>query len=203
MKKTLPIITLILISATLVFGQAVFTNKKIGFSMQEPKNWFVITNEQLKENLQNFEIPEKVLAESAKTSKTTVLLTAYVKYESRKNSELNPKIQIDIRPNPTKDFQKFESSVIRNAEVVGKAFENFEFIQKPSETVVSGIKSMFFIGKFSIKTQGNGRELKVRVRVYAIPYKNYFFQVNFVDGQIEEDNSKLFDELLKTIKIGD
>ena len=48
----------------------------------------------------------------------------------------------------------------------------------------------------------NGNELKVRSRTYAIPYKNYFFQVNFTDGQIGEDCNKEFEELVKTIKIG-
>ena len=47
-----------------------------------------------------------------------------------------------------------------------------------------------------------GEEMKVRSRTYAIPYKNYFFQVNFTDGQIEEDCSTLFEKLLSTIKIG-
>ena len=44
--------------------------------------------------------------------------------------------------------------------------------------------------------------MKARARIYSIPYKNYFFQISMVDGQVEEDNSKLFDELVKTIKIG-
>jgi len=52
-----------------------------------------------------------------------------------------------------------------------------------------------------MKTQFN-QILKVRSRAYAIPQKSYFFQINFTDGQIEEDCTKEFDELVKTIKIG-
>ncbi len=36
----------------------------------------------------------------------------------------------------------------------------------------------------------------------AIPYKDYFFQVNFTDGQNGEDCNKEFDALVKTIRIG-
>ena len=49
----------------------------------------------------------------------------------------------------------------------------------------------------------NGQEMKVRSRTYAIPYKNYFFQLNLTDGQFGEDCTKEFDELIKTIKIGE
>ena len=53
-----------------------------------------------------------------------------------------------------------------------------------------------------MKTQ-NGQEMKVRSRTYAIPYKNYFFQLNFTDGQTCEDYNEEFDELVKTIQIGE
>ena len=82
-----------------------------------------------------------------------------------------------------------------------KYFEDFEFINEITEIEISGIKCVYFIGKFTMKTQ-NGQEMKVRSRTYAIPYKNYFFQLNFTDGQIGEDCTKEFDELVKTIKIG-
>lgn len=47
-----------------------------------------------------------------------------------------------------------------------------------------------------------GGVMKVRSRTYAIPYGSYFFQLNFTDGQIKEDNSELFDKLIQTVTIG-
>lgn len=169
--------------------------------MREPENWIVTTNEELKNNLELFDITDEKLSEMAKASKGSILLTAYYKYEISKKQGLIPKIQVDIRPKNTKDFQQFKTSLTRSAESFKKYFEDYEFIQEPKEIIISKVKSVFFIGKFTLKTQ-DGQEIKVRTRVYAIPYKNYFFQVNLVDGQIEEDNSKLFDELINTIKIG-
>ncbi len=36
----------------------------------------------------------------------------------------------------------------------------------------------------------------------AIPYKTYYFQISFVDEFGGEDCSAVFDELVKSIKIG-
>lgn len=201
MKKFLPIILLILLSATVMWGQKTFENKKFGFSMQEPKGWVIATSEELKENLENFEITDEKLAGMLKTGKQAILLTAYYKYETDEKEGLIPKIQIDILPNKTKDYNHFKTSITRSAENLKKYFDDFEVIQEPTEIEISGIKSIVHIGKFSMKML-DGQILKARARVYAIPYKNYFFQVNMVDGQVEENNSALFDELVKTIKIG-
>jgi hypothetical protein len=46
-KKILPIIVLIIISTTLLFGQKNFENKNFGFSIQEPKDWIVAANKEL------------------------------------------------------------------------------------------------------------------------------------------------------------
>jgi hypothetical protein len=201
MKKILPVILLILISTNVICGQKTFENKKFGFSMREPENWIAANSEEIKKNLEKIEMSDEKFAEMLKTGKSAILLTAYYKYDVKKKEGLIPKVQVDISPNKTKDFQQFKSSITKSAESFKKYFEDHEFIQEPKEIVISGINSVYFIGKFTIKTQ-YGQEMKVRSRVYAIPYKNYFFQVNLVDGQVEEDNSKLFDELIKTVKIG-
>lgn len=200
-KKLVSSTFLILFFTGLLFGQKVFENKKFGFSMREPENWIVLTDAELKKNLDKFDITEEKLKGIFQTSRGTILLTAYAKYEATKKAGLIPKVQVDIRPNGTKNFKQFKASLTRSAENIGKLLEDYEFVQSPEEITVSGIRSVVLTTKFSITMQ-DGQELKVRARVYGIPYKSYFFQVNMVDGQSEEDNSELFDELAKTIKIG-
>ena len=201
MKRLLLVATIILISTALLCGQKTFENKKFGFSMQEPKGWIVTTNEELKKNLEKFELTDEKLAEMAKAGKGKIVLTAYYKYETDKKEGLIPKIQVDVLPQNTKNFEQFKTAIVNGSKSYKKYFEDFEFIQEPQEIVISGIKSIVFSGKFSMKTVYD-QLFKIRARVYAIPYKNYFFQINMVDGQVEEDNSKLFDELIKTVKIG-
>ena len=192
---------MIFISTTLLWGQKTFESKKFGFSMQEPKDWIVTTDEELKKNLEYFDITNENLAAMMKTGKGSIMLTAYYKYEVGRKDGFIPKIQIDVLPRSTKDYQQFKTSITRSAESLKKYLEDYEFIQEPKEITISGTKSVVFIGKFTMRMQ-SGLEVKVRARVYAIPYRNYFFQVNFVDGQVEEDNSEFFDKLMKTIKIG-
>jgi hypothetical protein len=201
MKKLSPIILLILLSTTLLWGQKTFENKKFGFSMQAPKNWLVIENSELTKNLEKLDLTEADVANLLKNSKTSISLTAYVKYDFKLKSGLIPKIQIDVRLNKAKNLLQFKTAAIQTANDFKKIFGGFEFIQEPKEIEISGIKSVSFIGKFTLKTQ-KGAELKVKSRVLAIPYKNYFFQITMVDGQVEENNSKLFDEIIETIKIG-
>lgn len=200
-RKNLFILFWILLSVSLLFGQQSRSNKKFGFSMSEPKGWIATTNEELKGNLDNFDIDEKKLEEMLKTSNKAILISAFSKYDPEEKEGLIPKIQVDLMPNKTKNFDQFKTSITRSAEKMKSYFSEYEFIQPPTEIDISGIKSMFHIVMFSIKMT-DGTLLKVRARVYAIPYKSYFFQVNMVDGQIEEDNSGVFNELVKTIKIG-
>lgn len=200
MKKNFQAILLILIIATVQCGQKKLDSKNFGFSMQEPKNWIVANHEEIKKNLEKLEMSDEKFAEMMKTDNGSILLMSYHKYDINEKEGLIPKIQVDVRPNKTRDFQHFKSSIIKSAESFNKYFEDYEFIEEPKEIEISGIKSMAIIGKFTVKIQ-DGQEMKVRARIYSIPYKNYFFQVNMVDGQVEEDNSKLFDELIKSIKI--
>lgn len=191
----------ILLSANLIFGQQTGSKNKFGFSMAEPKNWIAASSEDLKENLGNFEIDEKKLAQMLKTANKAILITAFYKYNPEEKEGLIPKIQVDALPNNTKNFDHFKASITKSAENLKQHFADLEFIRPPEEIEISGVKSIFQIIKFSVKMT-DGTVLKVRSRVYAIPYKSYFFQVNMVDGQFEEDNSAFFDELVKTIKIG-
>ena len=202
MKKISLVFMLILLSVNLSFAQKTFEIKKFGFSMQEPEGWIETDSISLKENLENFEFDdEKKFAEMLKTSNKAILLKTYHKYNLDEKEGLIPKIQIDVLPNPTKDYNHFKSSITSSAGGLKKYFDDYEFIKEPTEVTISGIKSVMHINKFSIKMQ-DGQILKVRARVYAIPYKTYFFQVNMVDGQTEEDNSAVFDKLVNTIKIG-
>lgn len=201
MKKILRITLLILFSASLLWGQKTFDNKKFGFSMQEPKDWIIVGKPELIKNLEKFDLTEAELAKLIKNSRGSIPIIAYIKYDPAKKAGLIPKIQIDVRANNTKNFPQFKTALTQFTQSLKVIFEGFEFIQEPKEIEVAGIKSVMFIGRFTLKTQ-EGDELKVRSRVLSIPYKNYFFQVNLIDGQIEEDNSELFDEIIKTIKIG-
>jgi hypothetical protein len=185
----------------MVYSQKKFENKQYEFEIQEPENWIEASNKVLLKNLEKFDVNEENLNKLISDNKGSLLLNSFYKYDPKTHAGIIPTIQINVRSKGKNDFEQFKSGMTQSANSFKKYFADFEFIKEVTEIEISGIKCVYFIGKFTMKTQ-NGQELKVRSRTYAIPYKNYFFQLNFTDGQTGEDCTKEFDDLIKTIKIG-
>lgn len=201
MKKILICISCLIIIVYPSYAQEIFTNSQYGISIQTPTNWITADNKDLIKNLDKYDLSDESLTSIIKNNKGSLLLSAFYKYDVKAHPGLIPTIQINVRTLGNVDFKTFKEMTIQSTEAFKKYFEDFEFEEKPHEIEISGIKSMAFIGKFTMKSS-YGQEIKVRSRTIAIPYKNYFFQLNFTDGQFEEDSSALFEELIKTIKIG-
>ena len=201
MKKILFLLILV-ISQISIFGQKTFVNKAYDFQIQEPEKWIETNNSELLKNLEKFEVDEENLSKLISNNKGSLLLTSFYKYNTKTHAGLIPTIQINIRLKGESNFEQFKSMITESSKNFKKYFEDFTYIIEPNEIEISGIKSVYFVGKFTMKTQ-NGQEMKVRSRTYAIPYKNYFFQLNFTDGQTGEDCNEEFDKLVKTIKIGE
>ena len=202
MRKIILLVFIVTNSINLVYSQKKFVNKEYEFEIQEPKNWIEASNKVLLKNLEKFEVSEENLTKLISDNKGSILLTSFYKYDQKTHAGIIPTIQINVRYKGKSDFEQFKSGMAQSAIGFKKYFADFEFINEITEIEISGIKGVYFIGKFTMKTQ-NGQEMKVRSRTYAIPYKNYFYQLNFTDGQVGEDCTKEFDELLKTIKIGE
>jgi hypothetical protein len=202
MKKILLLIFIITNSVNFAYSQKKFVNKEYEFEIQEPKNWIEADNKVLLKNLEKFEVNEENLNKLISDNKGSILLTSFYKYDPKTHAGIIPIIQINVRYKGKSDFEQFKSGMAQSATSFKKYFSDFEFLNEVTEIEISGIKCIYFIGKFTMKAQ-NGQEMKVRSRTYAIPYKSYFFQVNFTDGQIGEDCTKEFDELVKSIKIGE
>ncbi len=169
--------------------------------MSEPKDWIEADNKELLKNLDKFVLTEEELTKFINDHKGSVLLTSIYKYNPKIHAGLIPTIQVNVRVNSTRNFSEFTNLMTQSANSFKQYFEDFSFVAEPNVVEISGIKSIYFVGKYTMQTQ-NGGIIKVRSRTYAIPYGSYFFQLNFTDGQDKEDNSELFDKLLQTIKIG-
>jgi len=202
MNKIILLVFIITHSLNLVYGQKNFENNEYGFKIQEPNNWIEASNKVLLKNLEKFELTEENLSKLISENKGSIILTSFYKYDPKTHAGIIPTIQINVRLKGNSNFEQFKNAIAESAKGFKKYFQDFEFIDEITEIEISGIKCVYFIGKFTMKTE-NGQEMKVRSRTYAIPYKNYFFQLNLTDGQSGEDCTKEFDELIKTIKIGE
>lgn len=198
MKKITLLIAMLTINVA--FCQKRFENKQYGFSIEEPHNWQIANNDETLKNLDKYDLTDEAVQELLKKNKGSILLTSFYKYEAHKHAGLIPTIKINMRENPIREFAAFKSMVGQSSKGFVTVFPDFTYIQEPTEIEISGIKSVFFSGKYTMKAQ-NGTEMKIKSRTCAIPYGNYFFQVNFIDGQTKDDCTAEFDALVKTIKI--
>jgi len=183
-----------------VISQSIFRSKEYGFEMQYPNNWKQANNSMLLDNLEKFEVNEENLQKILRTNRGSILLSSFYKYDPKTHPGLIPTIQINVRLKPDVDFEQFKILMIQSAKGFSTVFSDFVYIIEPVEIEISGVKSVYFVGKFTMKTQ-NGQEMKVRSRTYAIPNKNYFYQLNFTDGQTGEDCNEEFDALIQSIKV--
>lgn len=200
--KKLIFITLVLSLVSVNNGKAqeVFKQDKYGISIEKPAEWLEADNKQLLKNLEKFELDDQKLEKLIKDNNGSILLTSFYKYNPQTHAGLIPTIQLNVRLNPTRNFEEFKSSMVQSANSFKQYFSDFRFETEPKVIEVDGIKSIYFVGNFTMNTQ-SGEPMKVRSRTYAIPKDDYFFQLNFTDGTVKEDSSELFDNLVKTVKI--
>lgn len=198
MKKTL-LVYLLLIS-NLIFSQERFENRTFGFSMDTPESWVMGDNNVLAKNLDLLEIDDEKLQKIIEQHEGSVLLLSLYKYNPLTYKGLIPAIQINVREKNNDDFDKFLADITRSAKQFEDLYEDFDFIEKPKKVKVAKTKSVCFTIKFTMKTQ-NGEKHRVRSTIYVIPWKHYYFQINFTDDLLGEDLSKMYTKLVKSIRI--
>jgi hypothetical protein len=199
MKKFI-LFLIVILAFNPVYSQKRFENKTYGFSIEEPHDWQIGSNEDILKNLDQYDIPDEKLAEILKKNKGSILLTSFYKYKIHEHPGLIPTIKINVHSNPAKTFEDFKSMIGKSSERFTKVFTDFTYLQAPVEIEVAGIRSVYFTGKYSMKTQ-NGKSILIKSRTYAIPRGDYFFQLNFIDGLVDNDCTAEFDALVKTIRI--
>lgn len=182
-------------------AQKTFKDDVYGFSMHEPKDWLIASNEFRLANLEKLKMNETAKSEAIKSNKGSLLLTSFYKYDAKKYAGLIPIIQINVRTNPTKTFEQFSSAMMQSASGFKNYFPDFKLIKEPSVIEINGTKAVYFIGTYTLSSK-SGMVMNVRSRTYAIPNGEYFFQLNFTDEQGNENDTQLFDELVRSIKIG-
>lgn len=201
MKSMFPLLLLLLGSTVLAYGQEAFVIKQYGFSMKTPKDWIATDKAELSDNLKKFDLTDEALKKLLKENNGSIVLAAFYKYAVTAKVGLIPTIQVRARSKGPVEYQEFKRAIVKSMETSKQILDEYEFAEEPSEIEISGVKSVLIVGKFKMKGK-KGQILNVRSRMYAIPLKNYFFQVNFTDGFAGDDCSDEFDELVKTIKIG-
>lgn len=202
MKNIALLLLLVSVFSINGFTQDVFKDDRYGFSMQQPKNWLTGDKKLLTENLDKVKFSETELAALIKNNNNSYLLVSFYKYDITKHAGIIPTIQVNVRNNPTQNFDQFQQTISKSTESLKSYFPDFSFVTPPQEVKINGVSATHFVATYTLQHK-NGNQGKVRVANYAIPHGKFFFQVSMIDElNSTDDEATLYAELAKTIKIG-
>lgn len=197
MKKILLIC--VILSVFQAISQEKLEAKKFGFSINAPKGWIEMKDEDILKNLNKFELTDEQLDELLKSNQGALSLVTYSKYDPKKHAGIIPTIKIRAQQNPNSSIENFLKSVESTTEDAMKTLEHFKFSEKPVAVKVSNKNAVKFAVQFTMKS--GGKEYEIVSHSYYILIKDYFISLNFIEQVGKEDNNKLFDELFQSIQI--
>jgi len=193
------IIFLLLFVYNLCSAQTTFKDERLGFSIQQPKKWIVAGEGETVQNLkEHIKLDKATLKKLIDIHKGTYQVVTFFKYPINSRHGVIPTIKIVLKNNGTASFEDFKKSIERSFLGMKDIFPDFKFIEQPTVKYIDGKKCVFAMCDYTL-TAHNGQE-KVKIMVYAVPVNDSFYQITFMDSE-KEDNSKLFEEILKSIRI--
>lgn len=173
--------------------------KKLGFSMDVPKSWISLNNDEILKNLDNFDFTDEQLEELLKSNNSSFNISTYTKYDPKKYNGIIPTIKIRTILNQTKDSKEFLKFVQDSNESAKKTYTNFRFIDNPSIVQISNKDVVKFSVQFLLKNQGKDYEIKSNS--YYILRKGYYISLNFIEEVGKENNNSFFEKLIQSIKL--
>ena len=190
---------IILLIANTCLGQSTFKNESLGFNIEQPEKWIVAKNEESIENIKKqIKLDTETLNKLLEQNKGTIQVVTFYKYPIETTSGIIPTIKVNLRKNTSKSFDEFKKVIEESFSGIKNVFPDFKYLSTPVKTKISGLDCVKAVCTYTLKAN-NGEE-KVTITVYAVPIKNQFYQITFMDSE-KEDNTELYNELAKTIEI--
>lgn len=190
---------LILFIANTCLGQNTFKSESLGFNMEQPEKWIVAKNGESVENIkEQIKLDTETLNKLLEQNKGTIQVVTFYKYPIETTPGIIPTIKVNLRKNTSKSFDDFKKVIEESFNGIKKIFTDFKYLSNPVKTQISGLDCVKAVCAYTLKVK-NGEE-KVKITVYAVPVKNKFYQITFMDSE-KEDNTKLYNDLAKSIVI--
>ena len=161
--------------------------------------WIVAKNGETLENIkQQIKLDAETLNKLLEQNKGTVQVVTFYKYPIETTPGIIPTIKVNLRKNTHISFDDFKKGIEESYNGIKKIFPDFKYLSNPVKTQINGLECVKAICTYTLKAK-TGEE-KVKITVYAVPIKNQFYQITFMDSE-KEDNTKQYDDLVKTIEI--
>jgi hypothetical protein len=185
----------------ITLSQTHFESEATGFSIEIPEAWHETHEDIVLESVDGYKWDDGEFELLVSERKGSIPLVYFFKYLQTEHADIIPTVQVNLRVNEAVNFENFKASIAASAKTFETVLDNFKFDVPPTEIMISGIKSMYFIGSYDL-TQG-AKTYRIRSGTYAIPKDKMLFQVNFTDEPGVEDCEDIFSHLLGTIEIKD
>lgn len=195
MKKQIVICMLLVFFQS--FGQEKFKVKVIGFSMNAPKGWCEMKNEEVLESVEKPNLTDEEFEQYIRRDKPT--LVTYTKYDPKDYARIIPTIKLITMKTPHNTIKSLIESVEGLTESAKKTLKNFRFSEEPIALKVSGKDAAKFAVQFTMNKDGN--EYEVESHSYHVLMDGYEVLFNLLEEVGSEEDSKLFDEIFQSIKI--
>lgn len=176
-----------------------FKSVSVGFEVTKPASWQFLTAEQNLENLKQTKLSDEEF-QKLMLKYATAPLVAMMKHPEPFD-DLNPSLKVNVKPfgqlRGTDPKQILSMVSVQFASI----FKDYELMEGPIDTEVSGIKSGYLRFNYSLQIP-DGRTFPTTSELWIVPRGDYFFMIGAGTRQDEKTGTrKEIQEILKTVKI--
>lgn len=173
------------------FSQERFESKTFGFSIDIPEGWGIDNGDD-----ETIVPPDTILSEAEKDDLFKDGYLVYLVNSIKPHNRIYPHMTFSMVLNIIDDFEIFKKEVTSGLKKVDY-YNNLKILVEPTEIIINNNKYLYLIMTY---TKENSDQV-IRNTVYLTRYKKYVYQLEFLDIPSEDDYSKLYSELIKTVKI--
>ena len=176
-----------------------FRSVSVGFEITKPESWQFLTAEQNLENLKRTKLSDEEF-HRLMLKYATAPLVAMMKYPEPFN-DLNPSLKVNVKPfGQLKGIDPKQILTMVSGQF-GNIFKDYQVVEGPKDTEVSGIKSGYLRFNYSLQIP-DGRTFPTTSELWIVPRGDYFFMIGAGTRQDEKTGTrKEIQEILKTVKI--
>jgi hypothetical protein len=176
-----------------------FRSPTVGFEVTKPESWQFLTAEQNLENLKRTKLSDEEF-QQLMLRYATAPLVAMMKHPEPFD-DLNPSLKVNVKPfgqlKGTDPKQILSMVSVQFASI----FKDYEVVEAPTDTEVSGIKSGYLRFNYSLQIP-DGRTFPTTSELWIVPRGDYFFMIGAGTRQDEKTGTrKEIQEILNTVKI--
>lgn len=184
--KTPALFLLFLLSfSTILYAQDRYINEKYGFSIEKPKDWLILTHQDLSNDL---------------NIRHGQYLITFYKYAKEADQKVNPTINIHLRPNKYKTFKRlFREHLYDEKWKYNRP--GFDYKDTTSTIVEkNGVKTIYNNATYLIINE-NKESLNVETKSHLFFSRKYLCTIKLYTNQKNKAYDQIFESLVQSIKI--